>query len=44
MGAFSAGVIADLFGLSWAIGFIGALTLLSGVVAAVLLEERRGKK
>jgi MFS family permease len=39
IGALSAGIIADVFGLSWAIGTIAALTFLSGVVAALLMRE-----
>jgi MFS family permease len=39
VGALLAGVVADLLGLRWAIGAVGALTLVSGgVVAAVLTE------
>jgi len=33
------GVIADLFGLVWAIGTVGALTFISGLVAAVRMRE-----
>ena len=40
IGALSAGIIADIFGLSWAIGSIAALTFLSGVVVAVFMRER----
>ena len=39
IGALSAGIIADLFGLSWAIVSIAALTLLSGLLVAVLMRE-----
>ncbi len=39
LGALLAGVLADLFGVSWAIGVIGALTLLSGVVAQAVMAE-----
>jgi MFS family permease len=39
IGALSAGVIADVLGLSWAIGTIAALTFLSGVGVAVLMRE-----
>jgi MFS family permease len=39
IGALSAGLIADSFGLSWAIASIAALTFLSGVVVAVLMRE-----
>jgi len=42
VGALSAGIIADAFGLSWAIGSVGALTFLSGAVVAVSLVEKRG--
>ena len=39
IGAFSAGIIADLFGLSWAIGTIAGLTFASGVVVAAVMRE-----
>ncbi len=39
VGALFAGIIADLFGLSWAIGSVGALTFLSGAVVAVSMRE-----
>ncbi|RUV73055.1 MAG: MFS transporter [Mesorhizobium sp.] len=39
IGALSAGLIADSFGLSWAITSIAALTFLSGVVVAVVMRE-----
>ena len=39
VGALSAGVIADAFGLSWAIASAGALTFLSGVVVATSMRE-----
>lgn len=43
VGALSAGVIADVFGLSGAIGSVGVLTLVSGaVVATAMREKRRG--
>jgi len=38
-GALSAGLIADFFGLAWAIGSIAALTFISGVVVAILMHE-----
>jgi MFS family permease len=41
IGALSAGIIADLFGFSWAIGSIAVLTFLSGGVVAVLMHEQR---
>jgi len=40
IGALSAGIIADLFGLSWAIGTIAGLTFLSGVVVASMMQEK----
>jgi MFS family permease len=40
IGALASGIIADRFGLSWAIGSVGALTFLSGVVVAVVMRER----
>jgi MFS family permease len=39
VGALSAGVIADAFGLSWAIASAGVLTFLSGVVVATSMRE-----
>jgi MFS family permease len=39
IGALSAGIIADLFGLSWAIGTIAGLTFVSGVIVAVVMRE-----
>ncbi len=42
IGALSAGIIADIFGMAWAIGSIAALTFLSGAVVAVLMRERAG--
>ena len=44
IGALSAGLIADLFGMAWAIGTIGALTFLSGAVVAVAMEGRPGAR
>ncbi|WP_027550667.1 MFS transporter [Bradyrhizobium sp. Cp5.3] len=40
IGALSAGIIADQFGLSAAIGSIAALTFISGVVVAAFMRER----
>ena len=40
IGALSAGIIADIFGMAWAIGAIAALTFLSGAIVAVLMRER----
>jgi len=39
LGALSAGIIADLFGIAWAIGTIGALTFASGVVVLTAMQE-----
>jgi MFS family permease len=39
IGALLAGVLADLFGVSWAIGVIGGLTFLSGVLAQAVMSE-----
>ena len=39
IGALSAGIIADVFGLSAAIASIAGLTFLSGAVVAVLMRE-----
>jgi MFS family permease len=39
IGALSAGIIADIFGMAWAIGAIAALTFLSGAVVAVLMRD-----
>jgi MFS family permease len=40
IGALSAGIIADRFGLSWAIASIATLTFASGLVVAVVMRER----
>ena len=39
VGALLSGIIADLFGVPWAIRAIGALTFLSGVIVAVRMPE-----
>jgi MFS family permease len=39
LGALLAGFIADLLGLRWAIGAVGVLTVLSGVVALIMMQE-----
>jgi MFS family permease len=39
IGALSAGIIADSFGLSWAIASIAALTFLSGTVVAFVMHN-----
>jgi MFS family permease len=40
IGALSAGIIADILGLAWAIVIIAILTFCSGIVVAVLMRER----
>jgi MFS family permease len=40
IGALSAGIIADIFGMTWAIGSIAALTFLSGMVVALIMREK----
>jgi MFS family permease len=40
IGALSAGIMADLFGIRWAIAVVGALTFVSGVVVAMTMKER----
>ena len=44
VGALSAGIIADVFGISWAIGSVGALTFLSGAVVAVSMSKIRADR
>ncbi len=39
IGALSAGVLTDFFGAPWAIDAVGALTFVSGAVAAVAMRE-----
>jgi MFS family permease len=39
VGALSAGIIADTLGISSAIGSVGALTFISGVVVALAMRE-----
>lgn len=41
IGALLAGSLADLFGVRWAIGTVGALTLLSGLIVATVMYETR---
>jgi len=41
VGALSAGVVADLFGFSWAIGSVGVLTFASGAVVAGSFREKK---
>jgi len=40
VGALGAGMIADLFGVTWAIGATGVLTFVSGVIVAAVMDER----
>jgi MFS family permease len=40
IGALSAGIIADIFGMAWAIGSIATLTFLSGAIVAVVMREK----
>ncbi|MBI2323250.1 MAG: MFS transporter, partial [Chloroflexi bacterium] len=44
VGALLSGVLADTLGVSWAIGAVGALTFLSGVVVAVVMYETLAAK
>ena len=39
IGALLAGIVADVLGLSWAIGAVGVVTLLSSVVVATVMTE-----
>src|SRR4051795_4163488 len=39
IGALSAGIIADVFGMAWAIGSIALVTFLSGTLVALLMRE-----
>jgi MFS family permease len=43
IGALSAGIIADIFGMAWAIGTIATLTFMSGALVAVLMRERASR-
>jgi MFS family permease len=40
IGALSAGIIADIFGMAWAVEVIAALTFVSGVIVALIMRER----
>src|SRR5205085_2474063 len=40
IGALSAGIIADIFGMAWAIGSIATLTFLSGTVVALVMRDK----
>jgi MFS family permease len=44
IGALLAGLVADFLGIAWAIGVVGGLTLLSGILAAVVMRETRPSK
>src|SRR5579863_5153682 len=44
IGALLAGVLADLFGMSWAIGVIGGVTFLSGVLAQTVMSETHPRR
>jgi len=44
IGALLAGILADLFGVPWAIGAIGVLTFLSGVVVKIIMSETLQRK
>jgi len=39
LGALTAGIIADLFGFTWAITSVAALTFLSGLVVAIVMRD-----
>jgi len=41
VGAILAGVVADFFGLIWAIVVIGVITLSSGIASAITMSETR---
>ena len=41
IGALCAGVVADLFGMQWAIAAIGGVTFASGAVVALLMNSKR---
>lgn len=43
VGALLAGITADLFGLTEAVWLVGALTFLSGVIAAARMDETRAR-
>ena len=40
IGALSAGIIADIFGMAWAIGSIATLMFVSGAVVALVMREK----
>jgi MFS family permease len=44
IGALLAGIIADLFGLAWAMAVVAILTFISGVVAALRMREQNARR
>jgi MFS family permease len=44
IGALLVGVLADLFGVNWAIGVIALVTALSGILAQVVMKETHGRR
>ena len=44
IGALMAGVLADLFGVPWAIGAIGGVTFLSGIVVQGVMQETLSRR
>ena len=44
IGALSAGIIADLYGMAWSISLIGALTFFSGVIVTIAMEAKPGAR
>jgi MFS family permease len=44
IGALLAGIIADLFGLAWAIAVVAILTFSSGVVTALRMTEQNPRR
>ena len=44
IGALLAGTLADLFGVSWAIGIIGGVTFLSGIVVQAVMKETHARR
>ena len=41
VGALLAGIVADLFGIGWAIGLVATLTFFSGIVVTVFMADTR---
>lgn len=44
IGALMAGILADLFGVLWAIGVIGGVTFLSGIVVQAVMKETLSRR